>query len=101
MQPRNVSGTTMMPNSRGTVRGSKSVPNISPSADDITQVSGAIVINTSQLNCKCTGVAGTNLAIGNTMIAATRHCAAPATIFSTATSSTGNGASTRSSISFV
>ena len=46
-------------------------------------------------------MAGTNLAIGNTMIAAMRHCSAPDTIFWTPTSSTGSGASTRSSISFV
>ena len=33
-QPRNVSGSTMTPNSIGTVRGSKRVPNVSPSAAD-------------------------------------------------------------------
>ena len=90
-----------MPNSSGTVRGSNNVPNISPSAADMMQASGATVSSTGQLNCRCTGVAGTNLAIGKTMTAAMRHWSAPATIFSTATSSTGSGARTRSSISFV
>jgi hypothetical protein len=39
--------------------------------------------------------------MGKTMIPASRHCKAPATIFSTATIDAGSGASTRSSISRV
>src|SRR5437016_581360 len=101
MQPRNVSGTTITPNSNGTVRGSKAVPNMRPSEAEATQANGANVSSTSQWKLRSTGVAGTNLAIGNTMIAAIRHWIAPDTTFSMATSSTGRGASTRSSISLV
>ena len=37
-----------MPNSSGTVRGSKMVPNVSPSAEQATQASGISVSSTSQ-----------------------------------------------------
>ena len=43
----------------------------------------------------------TTAAIGNTMHAASSPWIAPDTTFSSATSDTGSGASTRSSISFV
>ena len=46
-------------------------------------------------------LACTTAAIGNTIAAASNPCIAPNTTFSTATSDTGSGASTRSSISFV
>ena len=72
MAPRNVSGSTMMPNRIGTCRGSKRVPNDSPSAAAVRSASGVSVSRTSQLMCRCTGVAGTTAAIGKTSSAANR-----------------------------
>ena len=89
------------PKSIGTVRGSNSVPKNSPSAPLMMQASGTRVSRIGQLTSRCTGVAGTTVAIGNTISPANRHWRAPATIFSKATSCTGSGASTRSSISRV
>ena len=49
----------------------------------------------------CTPLAWITDAIGNTMAAAIRPCTAPAITLPTATSHTGMGARTRSSISLV
>ena len=93
----------MIPNKSGTVRGSKIVPKVSPSADVVTHASGSRVTSTSQCTCRLMWIwlAWTTAAIGNTIAAASRPWMAPNTTFSIATSDTGSGASTRSSISFV
>src|SRR3954453_1361795 len=101
MAPRKVIGSTTIPNSIGTVRGSKRVPSVRPRAADVKQASGASVSSTGQLKFRCTGVAGTTAATGNTIMAAMIPWQAPATILPTATIDTGNGAGTRSSISLV
>ena len=62
------------PKSIGTVRGSNRVPNMSPSAPLMMQASGIRVSRTGQLTSRCTGVAGTTVAIGNTISPANRHC---------------------------
>ena len=90
-----------MPKSIGTVRGSNRVPNASPSAPHMKHASGVSVSSTGQLMWRCTGVAGTIAAIGNTSSALTAPLSAPAVTFSIATRSTGIGARTRSSISRV
>jgi hypothetical protein len=77
------------------------VPNVSPSADAVMQASGASVSRTGQFTCRCTGLAGTTAAIGNTMSAAIKPWMAPDVTLASATIDTGSGASTRSSISFV
>ncbi len=59
------------------------------------------VSSTGQLMSRCTGVAGTIAAIGNTSNAANKPLNAPVIAFWIATSDTGSGASTRSSISRV
>ena len=59
------------------------------------------VSSTGQFTSRCTGVAGTIAAIGNTISAANRPLSMPAVTFSIATSQIGIGASTRSSISRV
>ena len=41
-----------MPNRSGTVRGSKIVPKVSPSAEQVTQASGSSVSSTSQCTCR-------------------------------------------------
>ena len=87
----------------GTLRGSKIVPNVSPRAEQVMQASGISVTRVSQCTCRLMWIdpACTTAAIGNTMAAASSPCSAPNTTFSSATSTTGSGASTRSSISFV
>ena len=59
------------------------------------------VSSTNQLTWRWTGVAGTTAAIGNTRSAENRPLSAPQIAFWIATSATGIGASTRSSISRV
>jgi hypothetical protein len=96
-----VSGITTTPNIIGTVRGSNRVPNVSPSADAAMHASGASVSSTGQLTSRSTSFAGTTAAIGNTSRAASSPWIAPDVTFPSATSATGSGARTRSSISFV
>ena len=92
-----------MPKSSGTVRGSKIVPKVSPSAEQVTHASGVSVTSTSQCTWRLMWIwlACTTAAIGNTIAAASSPWIAPKMTFSSATSDTGSGASTRSSISLV
>ena len=68
-----------MPNSSGTVRGSKIVPNVRPSAEHVTQASGVSVSSTSQCTWRWMWMllACTTAAIGNTSAAASSPWSAP------------------------
>src|SRR5919106_744536 len=88
-------------NTSGTCRGCTRVPTVSPSEAPSTAASGRNVSATGQLTSRCTSVAGTTYARGRTTRAASSPWMAPDATFSSATPSTGIGASTRSSISRV
>ena len=97
-----MSGSTTSPKSSGTVPGVEPVPKVSPERTTHEQASGSIVSRTGQWIVEVRhDASGTNAAIGNTTDAAKSPLNAPATTFSMATSETGSGASTRSSISLV
>ena len=94
-------GITTIPNNSGTCRGCTRVPRTSPKEAAVPAARGSNVNRSRGRTSRWTGVAGTNIASGNTIAAAIRPWSAPATTFSTATLQTGSGAITRSSISLL
>src|SRR5579875_4128814 len=96
-------GSTMNPNMSPMLRGSNTHPSSSPSELNIRQMRGSRVTTTAQLMEKSAWTPGecTTLAIGKTMTAAMRPWTSPKRTLDPATSHTGHGAWTRSSISRV
>src|SRR5436309_6425851 len=96
-------GSTRNPNMAPMLRGSTREPMSSPRLAHMTQVSGMRVTTTGQWMARWadTFLACTTDAMGNTMTAAIRPWIAPVVTLPMATSDTGRGASTRSSISLV